>query len=118
MPRLSGTRALVTGATTGLGRAMAQALADAGARVAVTSRDAARAQEAALAIGPNAPFPSRPATPAARAPDRPVTATDTPASASAAAIARPSPVVEPVTSARTPSSGAMRGTVGDTVPAP
>jgi gluconate 5-dehydrogenase len=54
MPRLSGTRALVTGATTGLGRAMAQALADAGARVAVTSRDAARAQEAALAIGPNA----------------------------------------------------------------
>ena len=54
MPRLSGTRALVTGATTGLGRAMAQALADAGARVAVTSRDAARAREAALAIGPNA----------------------------------------------------------------
>ena len=54
MPRLSGTRALVTGATTGLGRAMAQALADAGARVAVTSRDAARAREATLAIGPNA----------------------------------------------------------------
>jgi gluconate 5-dehydrogenase len=54
MPRLSGTRALVTGATTGLGRAMAQALADAGARVAVTSRDAARAREAAAAIGPTA----------------------------------------------------------------
>ena len=54
MPRLSGTRALVTGATTGLGRAMARALADAGALVAVTSRDAARAREAALVIGPNA----------------------------------------------------------------
>jgi gluconate 5-dehydrogenase len=54
MPRLSGTRALVTGATTGLGRAMAQALADAGARVAVTSRDAARARDAAAAIGPTA----------------------------------------------------------------
>ena len=54
MPRLSGTRALVTGATTGLGRAMAQALADAGARVAVTSRDAARAREAAAAIGGHA----------------------------------------------------------------
>ena len=54
MPRLSGTRALVTGATTGLGRAMARALADAGARVAVTSRDAARARDAAAAIGPTA----------------------------------------------------------------
>ena len=54
MLRLSDTRALVTGATTGLGRAMAAALADAGARVAVTSRDAERARSAAAEIGPNA----------------------------------------------------------------
>jgi gluconate 5-dehydrogenase len=54
MPRLSGTRALVTRATTGLGRAMAGALADAGARVAVTSRDAERARRAAAEIGPDA----------------------------------------------------------------
>ena len=56
MPRLSGTRALVTGATTGLGRAMAAALAHAGARVGVTSRDAERARTAAAELGPNA-FP-------------------------------------------------------------
>ena len=43
MTGLGGTRALVTGATSGLGLAMARALADAGARVVVTSRDAERA---------------------------------------------------------------------------
>lgn len=51
MTLLTGTRALVTGATRGLGQAMGQALADAGARVAVTSRDRARAEAAAVAIG-------------------------------------------------------------------
>jgi NAD(P)-dependent dehydrogenase (short-subunit alcohol dehydrogenase family) len=54
MPDLTGTRALVTGATSGLGRAMAQALANAGARVAVTSRDRARAEAAAAEIGRDA----------------------------------------------------------------
>jgi gluconate 5-dehydrogenase len=51
MTGLSGTRAVVTGATSGLGRAMAQALAEAGAHVAVTSRSRARAQAAAAELG-------------------------------------------------------------------
>jgi NAD(P)-dependent dehydrogenase (short-subunit alcohol dehydrogenase family) len=51
MPTLDGTRALVTGATSGLGRAMAAALADAGARVVVTSRHEARARDVAHEIG-------------------------------------------------------------------
>ncbi len=41
--RLDGVRALVTGGTSGLGRAMAGALADAGASVVITSRSAERA---------------------------------------------------------------------------
>ncbi|HEX3563532.1 MAG TPA: SDR family oxidoreductase [Solirubrobacterales bacterium] len=54
MTELGGTRALVTGATSGLGLAMARALVDAGARVAVTSRDAERARRAAADLGPAA----------------------------------------------------------------
>ncbi len=42
--------ALVTGSTRGIGRAIAETLAMAGARVAVTGRDQARADEAAQAI--------------------------------------------------------------------
>jgi NAD(P)-dependent dehydrogenase (short-subunit alcohol dehydrogenase family) len=49
--RLQSTRVLVTGGTTGLGRAMAAALAAAGARVVLTGRDRARAQAAAAEIG-------------------------------------------------------------------
>jgi NAD(P)-dependent dehydrogenase (short-subunit alcohol dehydrogenase family) len=45
--QLDGVRALVTGGTSGLGFAMARALAQAGATVAVTSRDGDRAREAA-----------------------------------------------------------------------
>ena len=37
-PELDGVRALVTGGTSGLGFAMSQALAEAGARVALTGR--------------------------------------------------------------------------------
>jgi NAD(P)-dependent dehydrogenase (short-subunit alcohol dehydrogenase family) len=54
MTELGGTRALVTGATSGLGLAMARALVDAGARVAITSRDAERARHAAADLGPGA----------------------------------------------------------------
>jgi NAD(P)-dependent dehydrogenase (short-subunit alcohol dehydrogenase family) len=54
MTALGGTRALVTGATSGLGLAMAWALVDAGARVAVTSRNAERARHAAADLGPGA----------------------------------------------------------------
>jgi gluconate 5-dehydrogenase len=45
---------LITGATSGLGSAMAAALSEAGARVAVTGRDRARAEATAAALGPSA----------------------------------------------------------------
>jgi gluconate 5-dehydrogenase len=48
---LDGTRVVVTGATSGLGRAMAQALIDADARVAITSRERSRADATAAALG-------------------------------------------------------------------
>jgi NAD(P)-dependent dehydrogenase (short-subunit alcohol dehydrogenase family) len=49
--QLDGVRALVTGGTSGLGLAMARALSGAGARVAVSGRDAERAEEAAASLG-------------------------------------------------------------------
>jgi NAD(P)-dependent dehydrogenase (short-subunit alcohol dehydrogenase family) len=54
MTQLSDTRVLVTGATSGLGLAMAQALTDAGAQVAVTSRYRERAQATAAQLGSEA----------------------------------------------------------------
>lgn len=51
METLTGTRAIVTGATSGLGRAMAEALVDAGARVAVTGRSRTRAEAVASELG-------------------------------------------------------------------
>lgn len=51
---LNGVRALVTGGTSGLGRAMAEALALAGAEVVVTSRDRERASDAANGLGAGA----------------------------------------------------------------
>jgi len=50
-PDLTGIRVLVTGGTSGLGRAMAQALVDAGARVALTGRERSRADAVAAALG-------------------------------------------------------------------
>jgi len=49
--RTDGIRALITGGTSGLGAAMASALLDAGASVAVTGRDAARTRAAASGLG-------------------------------------------------------------------
>lgn len=51
---LGGVRVLVTGGTSGLGRAMAEALVQAGARVAVTSRQRSRAASAAADLGDGA----------------------------------------------------------------
>jgi NAD(P)-dependent dehydrogenase (short-subunit alcohol dehydrogenase family) len=51
MAQLNDTRVLITGGTSGLGRAMAQALAGAGARVVLTSRSAERAEATAAELG-------------------------------------------------------------------
>ena len=47
---LSGRSAIVTGSTRGIGRAIAEALSGAGARVAIVGRDQAKAEAAAAAV--------------------------------------------------------------------
>jgi NAD(P)-dependent dehydrogenase (short-subunit alcohol dehydrogenase family) len=54
MALLTGTRVLLTGGTSGLGLAMARALVRAGARLALTGRDPARARATAHELGPTA----------------------------------------------------------------
>ncbi|HEY8763361.1 MAG TPA: SDR family oxidoreductase [Solirubrobacteraceae bacterium] len=54
MPDLSARRVLITGGTSGLGRAMAAALASAGAEVVITGRARPRAEAAARELGPTA----------------------------------------------------------------
>ena len=49
--RADGVRVLITGGTSGLGAAMATALLDAGAAVALTGRDEARARSVAASLG-------------------------------------------------------------------
>ena len=53
-PRLNGKIALVTGATQGIGLAIAQGLVAAGCSVMITGRDQAKGDVAARAIGPQA----------------------------------------------------------------
>ncbi|MGD1069244.1 MAG: SDR family NAD(P)-dependent oxidoreductase [Bryobacteraceae bacterium] len=48
---LSNAVVLITGGSSGIGRAAAQMLAEAGARVAITGRDSARLEEASRALG-------------------------------------------------------------------
>jgi NAD(P)-dependent dehydrogenase (short-subunit alcohol dehydrogenase family) len=54
--RLDGKRVLITGASSGLGRATAIAASHAGAEVVMTGRDAGRLHETAQALGPLAKY--------------------------------------------------------------
>ncbi len=51
---MAGKHALVTGGTTGIGYAIAEALAGAGAKVMITGQDAARVKAAVAKLGPQA----------------------------------------------------------------
>ena len=53
MGRLSGKRAVITGGTTGIGRATAQLFMAEGARVAITGKSAERLDEARRTLGPD-----------------------------------------------------------------
>ena len=57
MTNITGKKAVVTGGTLGMGRAIAEALLERGAEVLITGQTASSLERARKALGPRAPRP-------------------------------------------------------------